>query len=257
MVVNIKSWCERMNLQNYTVRDDGIVDVDGNVNISHKSLEVIPIQFGHVSGNFSCQNNKLITLKGCPITIDGNFSCASNEIFLLNHSPKEVGGHYFCNNNKLISLKGIPKKINGTFMCAQNSLKTLKYGPTEIDGSFNCCYNKLSSLEHGPIIVNGDYSCDFNRLTSLEGLAKKISKTFYCGNNKLTSLVLNIDVMGVSCNDNPMYVVFKLFKNYNGYKESLDYGYWRDGKINRRRFKMACDNAGISMPNKISGYKFI
>ena len=36
--------CKRYNITNYTINDDGTIDVDGSVNLSQKSLNQLPFR---------------------------------------------------------------------------------------------------------------------------------------------------------------------------------------------------------------------
>jgi hypothetical protein len=44
--------CKEYKIKNYTINDDLSIDVDGDVDLSNKSLIKIPIKFRKVSGNF-------------------------------------------------------------------------------------------------------------------------------------------------------------------------------------------------------------
>lgn len=103
----------RLNIQNYHIREDGLVDVKGDVDCSNTDFRKLPIKFGKVDGNFDCgRNSNLITLEGSPEWVGGWFSC------------------YLC--SKLKSLKGGPKKVLGNFYCHNNSsLESLDYLPKE------------------------------------------------------------------------------------------------------------------------------
>jgi hypothetical protein len=83
----------------------------------------LPVKFGKVSGYFSCFENKLTSLEGCPNYIDGSFYCRRNNLTTLEHCPKYVGGNFYCDNNKLTTLKGIEKcEILGSFHCENNNI---------------------------------------------------------------------------------------------------------------------------------------
>jgi hypothetical protein len=125
--------------------------------------------------------------------------------------------NFFCSTNKLISLDGSPK---------------------EIYGDFNCKDNMLKSLKGGPLNVNGGYYCQYNKLISLDGSPEKIGR-------------------GIICFSNPIYQVCELFGNYERYKASLDYNYLRGTNIVGGRFKKACEDAEIEMPDYIPGYNII
>jgi hypothetical protein len=93
--------CEKYNIINYTVNDDGSIDVNGNVDLSNYRLTELPLTFNKVSGSFDCSNNNLTSLKGSPRWIGGHFSCNYNQLTSLEFSPDYVGGSFWCNNNKL------------------------------------------------------------------------------------------------------------------------------------------------------------
>jgi hypothetical protein len=117
--------CEKYHISNYTINEDGSIDVDGDVVIYNRHLKKLPLKFRNIYGSFNCDNNKLTTLEGCPINVYGNFSCVDNWIRSLDHCPKSVSGVFRCSFNKITSLEGIPgnpKSILSRF----NHLKDVK-----------------------------------------------------------------------------------------------------------------------------------
>jgi hypothetical protein len=145
---------------------------------------------------------------------------------------------FMCFDNSLETLEGCPKEVSGSFYCDNNRLSTLK-GCTKVIGwNFNCSKNILESLEGGPEKVRFQYSCHNNNLKSLEGYPKKIGGDF-------------------ECHHNPIYEVYKIFGRLDKYLDSLDYKYLRGTNIVRGRFKKACEDAEIKMPDSIPGYKYI
>ena len=106
--------CKQYGIENYTINDDGSIDVDGGVYLLNKGLTELPLTFNKVSGNFDCDYNRLTSLKGC---------------------PRWVGGYFDCNNNKLTSLEFSPDYVGGYFSCSSNNL-TDNYCETEIGGNF-------------------------------------------------------------------------------------------------------------------------
>ena len=167
---DIDSICEEYNITNYTIRDDGKVDVNGYVYINNMGLEELPLYFGKINGNFSCQNNYLTTLKGSPEEVNGNFNC-----FL----------------NKLTSLEGGPKIVKGGFWCYRNNLTTLKGAPEEVSARFNCCKNKLTSLDYLPnkysLLVAND-----NNLVDVKELIKHYKTDTHIPNNPIYNLLNGI-----------------------------------------------------------------
>ena len=106
--------CKKYNIDNYTINPDGSIDVNDSVNLSNYSLTELPLTFNKVSGYFTCSNNQLTILKGC---------------------PRWVGGNFYCNNNQLTSLEFSPDYVGGSFDCIWNKL-TDNYCDTEIGGYF-------------------------------------------------------------------------------------------------------------------------
>jgi hypothetical protein len=145
----IKDWLDEMGVENYTINSNGTVDVEGDVDLRDKTLKSIPIQFGKVTGYFTCTNNKLTSLAGAPQTVDGGFYCANNKLTSLAGAPQTVGGGFYCTNNKLTSLAGAPQTVGGGFYCANNNLTSLAGAPQTVGGNFYCAHNNLTSLQGG------------------------------------------------------------------------------------------------------------
>ena len=94
----IIDWLDKMGIENYSLRDDLTVDVEGNVNLYNTNLEVIPVQFGIVKGYFDCFGNKLKSLEGCPQTVGGHFSCFGNKLESLKYLP-DIKEKLFCDDH--------------------------------------------------------------------------------------------------------------------------------------------------------------
>lgn len=94
----------------------GVVNVQGDVQLT-KSITQIPLQFGKVTGRFSCGNKGLTTLQGAPQEVGANFECAYNQLTDLQGAPRHVGGDFYCYNNPLITLNGMPETIKGSMVC--------------------------------------------------------------------------------------------------------------------------------------------
>ena len=149
---------------NYTVRPDGTVDVEGNINLNSMNLKKFPIKFGVVTGYFDCSHNQLTSLEGCPEKVRSYFSCNFNQLTSLEGCPGKVDGGFHCSHNLLTSLEGCPKKVKGSFDCSRNQLTTLQGCPEKVEGWFDCSYNKLTTLRGCPKKVEGGYKCDHNPL---------------------------------------------------------------------------------------------
>lgn len=217
----IKNWLDSMGIANYDIINlapsnlqnivekisEYQVNVYGNVNLSHKNLEFIPVKFYSIEGNFDISNNRLKTLLNSPIEIKGDFSCYQNELNDLLFSPLRVGGNYTCSYNKLKSLRGIIQVIDGNFDCSNNNLINLEGGPTSVKGNYFLSSNhnlidlkgspktikgdfdfsrcQVESLIRGPRAVFGNFDCSYNKLHTLENMPENIGGLFRCIKNDI------------------------------------------------------------------------
>jgi hypothetical protein len=129
--MDIKSICEDYNIKNYTINEDGSIDVDGNVSINRQGIKELPIQFRNIEGNFNCYSNKLTTLKGCPIRVGGDFVCSWNNLKDLKHSPKIVVGNFYCHNNELECINDGTSDLFGDFYSDELPISGLVYSHSE------------------------------------------------------------------------------------------------------------------------------
>ena len=193
---DIDAICQEYYIENYTINEDGTIDVGGDVFLQVKNK--LPLKFNRVSGNFYCNDNKLVSLEGAPRDLGGDFYCNYNNLTSLEGAPKWVGGNFYCNDNKLVSLEGAPRDLGGDFYCR---------------------YNQLTTLEGAPKEIGGDFYCEGNNLTTLEGAPKKISGNFYCSDNPLPQLIY----------DNYQYIEEII-------KWQDEYNIWRGGELDEFRF---------------------
>lgn len=183
---SIADICKRYRIDDYTINQDGSIDVDGNVDLSkvgqhynQHQLKKLPLKFRKVLGDFNCSSNELTSLEGCPEYIGENFFCYKNEITNFKHCPKYVGGMFSASTNKLTSLEGCPEIINGNFNVMYNKLTSLEFSPRKVLGDFKCHDNLITDLNHSPEYVSGDYECDENKIKTLIGLKTEINGDFY------------------------------------------------------------------------------
>jgi hypothetical protein len=146
----IKDLCSEYDITDYQIRDDGSIDVDGDVYLMNSlvDLKQLPLTFNKVNGFFSCRENNLTTLEGCPKKVSRFFDCSYNRLTSLEYSPKIVEGHFHCWYNhyitsleglentyisgllnangckNLYSLKGFPKKV-GSFWCKKTPIEAI------------------------------------------------------------------------------------------------------------------------------------
>jgi hypothetical protein len=160
----LESQLKEYGIKNYTINNDGSIDVDMSVDLSHRDLDEIPFNFNHVNGHFDCGKNKLTSLKGAPNTINGDFYCSENELTNLKGSPQKGVYVFRCSDNKLNSLIGSPTEVEGHFMCSDNKLTNLIGSPKKVERAFDCCNNQLISLQGAPKEIGLDFICNKNSL---------------------------------------------------------------------------------------------
>ena len=186
--------CKKYQITNYTINEDGSVDVNGDVYLQDYYIKELPLTFNKVTGIFDCDGNNLTSLEGSPQSVGGYFYCHNNNLTSLKGSPIEVSDQFDCSQNKLTSLEGSPESVGGGFYCEYNKLTSLEGSPNRIDFDFDCGYNNLTSLEGSPESVGGNFYCFNNNLTSLEGSPKSIGGNFYCRNNPIVSIFDKVDM---------------------------------------------------------------
>jgi len=144
----IKKLCSEYGIKNYQIRDDGYIDVDDDVYLVSMlgDLNQLPLNFNEV-GYFSCINNNLTTLEGCPKEVRGFFYCSLNKLTSLEHSPKIVGDFNCGGNKHLTSLEGLEDTYISdelsVFDCSR--LYSLKGFPKKV-GSFDCRYTPIKPI---------------------------------------------------------------------------------------------------------------
>ena len=190
-----KNWDNTVNTIDLKYNPEtGRYDYDGSLSARKLKKYIKPnkggftINFGKVTGDFSCSDLGLTSLKGAPQEVGGNFDCSYNQLTSLEGAPQEVGGNFDCSYNQLTSLEGALQEVGGDFRCYYNHLISLEGAPQTIGGDFSCSNNKLTSLEGAPQTVGRDFSCFSNQLTSLEGAPQIVRGSFLCYRDKLTSL---------------------------------------------------------------------
>jgi hypothetical protein len=133
------------------------IDTYTTVNITENDITEFPefIKFNHISGGFQCNNNELITLKGCPIVVSGSFICSWNNLSNLMYGPKLVQIDYMASHNKLTSLQGLGV-IKQSLDLSNNFLEDLKGIPETINGSLYIHGNPIKSLKYFPKLIIED-----------------------------------------------------------------------------------------------------
>jgi hypothetical protein len=113
----IKNWLDNHYIKNYTIRPDGVVDVDGHTEVRTKE-KILPVQFGIITSTFSCEGSySLISIKGFPQYVHHDFFCDESGIKSLSGIDKvikEIKGGFYCDRDVthilgLLLVKGITK----------------------------------------------------------------------------------------------------------------------------------------------------
>ena len=139
---SIHDICKKYNIINYTINDDGSIDVNGNVFLYNKELTELPLSFNKVSGYFNCGYNNLTSLKGCPRWVGGWFHCYKNQLTNLEFSPDYVGGGFSCKSNNLTD-NYCETEIGGSF-----------YTTLKQDGLTEDNYKEFQKLYKRKLILN-------------------------------------------------------------------------------------------------------
>ena len=112
----------------------------------------------HITGDFYCNDNEIVTLIGGPSIVDGDFICNRNNLTTLEGSPEKVGASFFCPLNRLTSLKGITKNIGHSLNCSNNliaSLKGVHEHVTGVGSMFDATGNPIKSHVLGLMLIDG------------------------------------------------------------------------------------------------------
>ena len=144
--MSIEETLNKYGITNYTINDDGVVDVDGGVDLNGYGLTELPLKFGKVTGNFTCKENQLTSLYGSPHTVGRNFNADSNKLTNLKGCPKIIVRHFRFLSNKIDSLKDGPEMVGEDYECDDNLIYNLDGFDTKFGGEFYCDNNPLDSI---------------------------------------------------------------------------------------------------------------
>lgn len=176
--MDIEQICRRYGIQNYTINEDGSIDVNQNVNFYNRKLTELPLNFNIVDGNFTCAVNFLTTLKGSPKKVTGYFNCNNNEgLKSLEHAPVEVGGGFGGGHCGLTSLEHFPQSVGHKILLNNNSIESMKGLPSICHDKLGLKENKISSLEHIPNIIEGGVDLEGNLIRSFDYLPQEVKGT--------------------------------------------------------------------------------
>lgn len=232
---NIENLCREYEICDYTINEDGSIDVDGEVILADFELTEIPIKFRNVYGRFDCSYNKLKSLKNSPIYVGGSFKCVHNKLKSLKYIPERIDGSIEVTSNELTSLKYVQEVVNGNFVCNKNKLKSLKYAPKEVSGSFACSVNELTSMEYSP----------------------KIASSIFFTNNDVRDLNHIGEAILIGSSDNPVHELYLLFKDPSEIELFNEYDIIRGDEVIKDRLDSFLMDVGKYKEYELKEYKLI
>ena len=68
-------------------KKNNLVNVDGDIDFSHKDRHIILCNFNRIKGDFICSHNNLIWTNGAPKITEGDLDCSYNRLVKL---PKNL-----------------------------------------------------------------------------------------------------------------------------------------------------------------------
>lgn len=249
----------------YTIRDDGTVDVYGNVRIDHMwyGMKRIPVKFGIVTGHFTISSGTLITtLEGCPDECQ-DFVCTDLSIKNLIGGPRIVRGDFDAEGSLLESLEGGPEEVGGYFDISDTRVSSLVGSPKKVGGFYDCSDTNITDLIGAPEEVGTTLVANEVDLSSLEGVPKVLMHLEV--NSSIKTIwdprpLKDIKCQIIRLGHDPISTLVELFdrgkqssiERTKDFIDSLDYNYVRgtDEKpqINLFRLKEALDEFEIRSP---------
>ena len=131
----VRKICSIYGIKGIKINPDLSVNVKGDVDLSDKNLQSIPIKFSRVEGNFWINDNNLRTLDGSPDWVGGDFFVYNNNLKNLNGGPQIVIGEYSAQSNNLNSVDGFPVEVGSHFDLSYNKdLQKLDKINTKVGG---------------------------------------------------------------------------------------------------------------------------
>lgn len=118
--IEIQSWLDSMDIKNYVIHDNLVVDVNGDVKLNRKSmdsqtflLKFLPVKFGQINGSFQVANHQLSSFENFPHFVKYELNIYNNEFTTLNGMPSYIGHRFVCGDNLFTSLDGLDGTIKG------------------------------------------------------------------------------------------------------------------------------------------------
>lgn len=176
----IKWFLNTKYIMNYTIEDDGTVNVDGDVTLTGCGigLQECPVKFGVVKGNFTTNDVNFKTFKNFPTEVGGNLLIKmSLTVPDYTGFPAVIKGVASMKTIKAGSLKGFPQRIE---KFAEITVDGAKHDLNDL-GDFgggiylNVEGGPLSNLSGLPRKVNGDLQIKARGVSSLEGFPEEVN----------------------------------------------------------------------------------
>lgn len=175
----IKYFLNTNYITNYTIEEDGTVNVNGNVvldNLGSKFPE-LPVQFGEVTGDFTTIDVAFRSFKGFPKKVGGHF-VIKKQISVQDYTgaPTHIGGMGLMKAVKAQSLQGFPEYIakHAEFAVSGDKHDITRIG--EFGGSvrINVEDAPLPSLDGIQSTINGSFEVMSKGLSSLEDFPSEV-----------------------------------------------------------------------------------
>jgi hypothetical protein len=157
-----------LGIKEYEIDGDKI-NVNGSVDMRLKFKSIVPIRFGVVTGDFSCNSNYLKNFANFPKEIGGSLAATGN-LFqsLAGLSHISVGKSIILSHNKnIFQTVGLPKRIEGTLDLSFCSIGILNNFPTYI-GEDLILNNNLLRTMNIDVDVIGTVDLSYNKIVNTD-----------------------------------------------------------------------------------------
>jgi len=132
-------------------------------------------------------------------------------------------------DNYIINPDGSIDVDDGVDLYDEKGLTEIPLKFNKVSGNFWCSSSNLISLEGSPKEVDGNFSCSINNLTSFKGSPKAIRGIFNCRTNNIKTFEYFPNfVKDFVCFENPIFEVWKLFRDTTKIELLNDFDIFRD-----------------------------
>lgn len=172
----IKQFLNANRIQNYTIEDDGTVNVTGDVLLN--GIKELPIQFGRITGHFVVDDVSFKTFKGFPKVVGGDVRI-QRRVIVPDYTgfPEVIRGAAAMKTIQADSLKGFPKLISKyaeiTVSGNRHDLNDLgKFGAGLYINVEDAPLSNLNGLQR---TFNDDLTIKAKGVSSLEGFPAEVN----------------------------------------------------------------------------------